>query len=97
MPLERYVMQLKQCLPQISAVQVCVSQSAHLVLQYTLGLLASAYNTRQLHLLHFTVPWSSTTYYQMSFFSKTIREWNKLPTCRVIESDSINEFSDYFC
>jgi len=58
--------------------------------------LASTYNTRQFHPLHFMVPWSSTTYYQMSFFPKTIRDWNKLPH-RVIESDSINEFSDYFC
>ena len=39
----------------------------------------SAYNTCQLHPLHFAVPWLSTTYYQMSFFPKTIRDWNKLP------------------
>ena len=59
------------------------------------SLLASTYNTHQFHPLHFTVLWSSTLYYQMSFLPKTIREWNKLPQ-RVIESDSINEFSDYF-
>ena len=60
------------------------------------SLLVSTYNTCQFHPLHLTVPWSSTSYYQMSFFPKTIRKWNKLPH-GVIESDSINEFSDYFC
>jgi len=41
--------------------------------------LASTYNTRQFHPLHFMVLWSSTTYYQMSFFPKTIQDWNNYP------------------
>ena len=53
----------------------------------------SNYNTRQFHPLHFAVSWSFTTYYQMSFFPKTIRDWNKL-SHRIIESDCLNEFSD---
>jgi len=32
---------------------------------------------------------------QMSFFPKTIWDWNKLPH-RIIESESLNEFSNYF-
>ena len=49
----------------------------------------SAYNSRQVHPLHLVVPWSTTTYYQMSFFPKTIQDWNKLPH-RIIESESLN-------
>ena len=49
------------------------------------------YNSRYYHPLHFTVPRASTSYYQMSFFPKTIHDWNNLPY-QIIESDSINLF-----
>ena len=45
--------------------------------------LTSAYNTRQFHPL------------MQCHGYLTIQEWNKLPN-RAIESDSINEFSNYF-
>ena len=41
-------------------------------------LLTPTHNTRNYHPLHYKVPQSSTTYYQMSYFPKTIRDWNKL-------------------
>ena len=49
------------------------------------------YNTHYYHPLHFTVPRALTSYYQMSFFPKTIHDWNNLPY-QIIESDSINLF-----
>ena len=36
--------------------------------------------TRQYHPQHFILPNSSTTAYQNSYFSRTINEWNDLPT-----------------
>jgi len=42
---------------------------------------------------HFTmIPWSSTSYCQMSFFPKTIRDWTNLPH-QIIESQSVDIFS----
>ena len=55
--------------------------------------LTSTYNTHYYDQLHYVVPWSSTMYYQMSFFPKTIRDWNSLYH-QIIESDSINSFSN---
>ena len=52
----------------------------------------STHNTRYYHPLHYMIPWSSTSYYQMSFFPKTIRDWNSLPH-QIIESESVNIFS----
>jgi len=54
----------------------------------------SAYTTRHHHPLHYAVPWLSTTYYQISYFPKTIQDWNNLP-CQFIESDSLNKFSHH--
>jgi len=45
--------------------------------------------------MHFAEPCSPTTFYQKNFFPKTIRGCKNLPH-RVIESDSLNEFTDYF-
>lgn len=49
--------------------------------------------TRQYHLLHFIIPYSSTAAYQQSFYSKTIKEWNHLPTA-IIEHSDMNLFTD---
>jgi len=52
------------------------------------------YHTCQFHPLHFIVPTTSTTNYQMSYFSKTIKDWNNLPHT-YIECDSLQVFTTY--
>ena len=49
--------------------------------------------TRQYHPLHFIIPNSATVTYQQSFYARTIREWNHLPT-EIIEQGYINSFTD---
>ena len=47
--------------------------------------------TRQYHPLRYMIPPSRTNYHMNSFYPRTIRNWNNLPTS-VIDSDSINAF-----
>ena len=48
-------------------------------------------HTRQYHPQHFIIPNSSTVTYQQSFYSKTINEWNNLPTAII---EHLNLFTD---
>ena len=48
-------------------------------------------STRQYHPSHFVLPCSSTTSYQHSYFTRTIKDWNSLPTA-IIETNSYNQF-----
>ena len=48
-------------------------------------------STRQYHPSHFVLPCSSTTLYQHSYFTRTIKDWNSLPTA-IIETNSHNQF-----
>ena len=50
-------------------------------------------HTRQYHPQHFIIPNSSTVTYQQSFYSKTINEWNNLPTA-IIDHDDLNLFTN---
>jgi len=43
--------------------------------------------TRSYHQLHFIIPSSSTTSYQFSYFSRTMKEWNTLPLHIIKTSD----------
>jgi len=52
------------------------------------------YHTRQFPPLHFIVPTTSTTNYQMSYFPKTIKDWNNL-SHTYIECDSLQVFITY--
>ena len=45
------------------------------------------------HPLHFIIPNSATVTYQQSFYARTIREWDHLPT-EIIEQGYINSFTD---
>ena len=47
--------------------------------------------TRRNHYLHYIPPSSSTTYFQKSFFPRTIIDWNNLPN-NIIESDTLDYF-----
>ena len=48
-------------------------------------------STRQYHPSHFVFPCSSTTSHQHSYFTRTIKDWNSLPTA-IIEINSHNQF-----
>ena len=48
--------------------------------------------TRQYHPLHFILPIVSTTSHQQSFYSRTIKEWNNLPTF-ILDISDYNQFS----
>ena len=50
-------------------------------------------HTKQYHPSHVFIPNSATVAYQQSFYTKTIKEWNHLPT-EHIEQDNINSFTD---
>ena len=56
--------------------------------------------TRSYHPLHYIIPFSSTTSYQYSFFSRTITEWNTLPL-NIIETSDPDTFTSllqhYYC
>ena len=41
--------------------------------------LPTVQSTRQYHPLHYILPYSATTAYQNSYFSRTIKDWNTLP------------------
>ena len=47
--------------------------------------------TRHTHHLHYIPPSTSTTYFQKSFFPRTITDWNNLPD-NIIESDTLQHF-----
>ena len=48
-------------------------------------------STRQYHPLHFVLPCSSTTSHQHNYFTRTIKDWNSLPTA-IIETNSHDQF-----
>ena len=48
-------------------------------------------STRQYHPSHFVLFCSSTTSHQHSYFTRTIKDWNSLPTA-IIEINSHNQF-----
>ena len=54
--------------------------------------ITTQYPTRQHHQKHFIIPAISTTAYQQSFFPRTVKEWNSLPT-NVIEIRPTEQFS----
>ena len=47
--------------------------------------------TRQYHPLRFVLPCSSTTSYQQNYFTRTINDWNSLPT-NLIEINNHDQF-----
>ena len=51
----------------------------------------TTYATCHQHPLHFVTPSVRTNFYKHSFFPKTIRDWNNLPT-ETIESSSLQLF-----
>ena len=56
--------------------------------------------TRQYHHLHYILPTSSTTPYQNSYFSRTINEWNILPTDTIEIADTdlfTARLQSYYC
>ena len=53
--------------------------------------MTTTYATRHQHPLHFVTPSVRTIFYKYSFFPKTIRDWNNLPT-ETIESSSLQLF-----
>ena len=56
--------------------------------------------TRQYHHLHYILPTSSTTAYQNSYFSRTINEWNILPTDTIEIADTdlfTARLQSYYC
>ena len=56
--------------------------------------------TRQYHHLHYILPTSSTTAYQNSYFSRTINEWNVLPTDTIEIADTdlfTARLQSYYC
>ena len=55
-------------------------------------IIPTQYPTRNDHPHHYILPYASTTYYQQSFFQRTVKEWNNLPLS-VINSDSLLTFS----
>ena len=53
--------------------------------------LTTQYPTRQYHTNHFILPSGNTTQYQLSYFPRTIKDWNTLPLA-TIESPSLTTF-----
>ena len=72
-------------------------QTLHKVFCHKLSLTIPPYyllmtrSTRQYHSLHYILPNSSTTSYLNSYFSKTINDWNLLPT-DLIEVEDTDTF-----
>ena len=59
-----------------------------LSLSIPLYYLSTIRSTRQYHPLHYILPCSSMTAHQNSYFSRTISDWNKLPTHLIEVTDS---------
>ena len=55
-------------------------------------IIPTQYPMRNDHSYHYILPYAFTTYYQQSFFQRTIKEWNNLPLS-VINADSLLTFS----
>ena len=51
------------------------------------------YPTRHHHPFHFKIPFGRTDHYKFSYYPKSIRDWNNLPT-DTIESQSLQVFLD---
>ena len=49
--------------------------------------------TRHYHPLHFILPTPSTTSYQQSFYSRSIKEWNELPVFIIEMTENYDEFT----
>ena len=73
-------------------------QLLHKILHQDISLSISPYcqsverQTRHYHPLHFILPKPSTTSYQQSFYSRSIKEWNELPVF-IIEMTNYDEFA----
>ena len=48
--------------------------------------------TRYFHPLHFVIPPTRTTAHQQSYFPRTIKDWNELPSM-IIESNNLQSFT----
>ena len=53
----------------------------------------TTYPTRHHHPFHFEIPFARTDHYKFSYYPKSIRDWNNLPT-DTIESQSLQVFLD---
>ena len=53
----------------------------------------STYPTRHHHPFHFEIPFARIDHYKFSYYPKSIRDWNNLPT-DTIESQSLQVFLD---
>ena len=53
--------------------------------------LPTQYPTRQYHPNHFILPPANATQYQLTYFPRTIKDWNTLPLA-IIKSPSSNTF-----
>ena len=51
----------------------------------------TTYPTRHHHPFHFEIPFARTDHYKFSYYPKSIRDWNNLPT-DTIESQSLQVF-----
>ena len=51
-------------------------------------IIPTPYPARNDHPHHYILPYAFTTYYQQSFFQRTIKEWNNLPLI-IINADSL--------
>ena len=56
--------------------------------------LSTQRSTRHHHTHHFIQPSTQTSYYQHSYFPRTIKDWNSLPVS-VIESETVDTFTNY--
>ena len=53
--------------------------------------LPTSYPTRNNHQYHYIIPSARTNAYQTSFYPRTIKDWNQLPT-HIIESNNLQSF-----
>ena len=54
--------------------------------------LSTSYPTRNHHQYHYIIPSARTSFYQNSFYPRTIKEWNLLPI-NIIETSNLQSFS----
>ena len=88
--LSRPTLMLRHRISRLSILYKAIHQQLSLTIQ-SYYLPPTIQSTRQYHPSHFVLPCSSTTSHQHNYFTRTIKDWNSLPTA-VIKINSHNKF-----
>ena len=85
--------QLLQVHLRVSRLQMFYKAIHHpMALSVPQRFLSTSYPTRNYHQYHYIIPSARTSFYQNSFYPRTIKEWNLLPI-NIIETSNLQSFS----